>query len=350
MWSRTRFMLATSLALASSAAYIVHAQVLTYSKGQPISAAYEGWEIDPDGAKYFIFGYENKNWEEEMDIPVGPENGFLPGPADRGQPTHFFPRRSRYVFRVPVPSQFSDRDELVWTLVAHGRTSKAFASLRPDLILDAVAKGNDTGSSGMSSSPETRANKSPVIALEGAKTRTVKVGQPLVLIATVTDDGIPKATTEEQARNRARNREASVTAASGPGSGSGAVNGAGPGRAAAAGSGSDSPSSDTPPVDLWRNPPSQGSVRKSNGLHLSWFHLRGPGKVQFDPPQIKTWEDLRVGANSPWAPVWFAPPLPADGRLTTTVTFAAAGTYVLRARADDGPATTDEDVTVTVTP
>ena len=337
-------MLATCLALASSAVYVVDGQVLTYSKGQPISAAYEGWEVDPDGTKYFIFGYENKNWEEEMDIPVGPENGFQPGPADRGQATHFYPRRNRYVFRVPVPSQFSERDELVWTLTTHGRTSKAYASLRPDLILDAVAKGNDTGASGMSSSPETRANRPPVVEIEGGKTRTIKVGQPLVLVAKVSDDGVPKATTEEQARNRAR-RNVSSTNAAGPGSSAGSGSGAEPG------SGSASPSTETPPpVDLWRNPPSQGSVRKSNGLHFSWFHLRGPGPVQFDPPQIKTWEDLRVGANSPWAPVWFAPPLPADGRVTTKVTFSVPGTYVLRARGDDGPATTDDDVTVVVNP
>lgn len=332
-------MFAASLAVVSGSAYIAaHAQVLTYSKGQPISAAYEGWEVDPDGAKYFVFGYENKNWEEEMDIPVGPENGFQPGPIDRGQPTHFFPRRSRYVFRVPVPSQFSERDELVWTMTTHGRTSKAYASIRPDLILDAVAKGNDTGSSGMSSSPETRANKPPVIAIEGSKNRTVRVGEPLVLLAKVTDDGVPQATTEEQARNRARRAAASVTSGSGPGSGAGA------------GSGTASPTETPQPIDLWRNLPSQGSVRKSNGLHLSWFHYRGPGPVHFDPVQIKTWEDLRVGANSPWAPVWFAPAMPSDGRVTTTVTFDAPGTYRLRARADDGPATTDEDVTVTVTP
>jgi len=341
--SSTAFIFAASLALAcGSASIVAHAQVLTYSKGQPISAAYEGWEVDPDGSKYFIFGYENKNWEEEIDVPVGPDNGFQPGPADRGQPTHFFPRRNRYVFRVPVPSNFSEKDELVWTLAAHGRTSKAYASLRPDLILDAIAKGNDTGSSGMSSSPETRANKPPVLEIEGPKTRTVKVNQPLVLVAKVTDDGIPKATTEEQARNRVR-RTASTTSASGPGGASGASGGAdsAPGSAA---------NETQPPIDLWRNPPAQGSVRKSNGLHLSWFHLRGPGPVQFDPPQIKTWEDLRVGANSPWAPVWFAPPMPSDGRVTTTVTFKAPGTYVLRARADDGPATTDEDVTVIVNP
>ena len=343
MRSRTAFIFAASLALAcGSASIVAHAQVLTYSKGQPISAAYEGWEVDPDGSKYFIFGYENKNWEEEIDVPVGPDNGFQPGPADRGQPTHFFPRRNRYVFRVPVPSNFTEKDELVWTLAAHGRTSKAYASLRADLILDAIAKGNDTGSSGMSSSPETRANKPPVLEIEGPKTRTVKVNQPLVLVAKVTDDGIPKATTEEQARNRVR-RTASTTSASGPGGGSGAGGGADSASASAA-------NETQPPIDLWRNPPAQGSVRKSNGLHLSWFHLRGPGPVQFDPPQIKTWEDLRVGANSPWAPVWFAPPMPSDGRVTTKVTFNVPGTYVLRARADDGPATTDDDVTVIVNP
>lgn len=341
MRSRSAFIFAASLALASGSTYIAaHAQVLTYSKGQPISAAYEGWEVDPDGSKYFIFGYENKNWEEEMDIPVGADNGFQPGPTDRGQPTHFFPRRNRYVFRVPVPSQFSERDELVWTLNTHGRISKAYASLRLDFILDAVAKGNDTGASGMSSSPETRANKPPVVEIEGAKARTVKAGQPLVLVTKVFDDGVPRATTEEQARNRLRRNAESTNAAA-----AAARSGAGPG------SGSVAPSGETsPPVDLWRNPPSQGSVRKSNGLHFSWFHYRGPGPVRFDPPQIKTWEDLRVGANSPWAPVWFPPPMPSDNRLTTTVTFTVPGTYVLRGRADDGPATTDEDVTVTVTP
>jgi len=192
----------------------------------------------------------------------------------------------------------------------------------------------------MSSSPETRANKPPVLEIEGPKTRTVKVNQPLVLVAKVTDDGIPKATTEEQARNRVR-RAASTTSASGPGGGSGASGGADSAAASAV---------NETPIDLWRNPPAQGSVRKSNGLHLSWFHLRGPGPVQFDPPQIKTWEDLRVGASPPWAPVRYAPPMPSDGRVTTKVTFSVPGTYVLRARADDGPATTDEDVTVIVNP
>ncbi len=334
---RTQWIVAAGLGLAIGAASIVvHAQVLTYTKGQPISAGYEGWEEDADGTKYFVFGYMNKNWEEEMDVAVGPDNGFQPGPADRGQPTHFFPRRNRYVFRVPVPGQFSERDELVWTLTTHGRSSKAYASLRADLQLDALAKASDTGAlPGMASSPELRANKPPVVQIEGSTTRTVKVGQPLRLVATVSDDGMPKATTEEETRIRAQRASARGVSAAG---------GQGPDG------GSSSAVGETPQADIWRIPPQQGSVNKNNGLHLSWFHYRGPGAVHFDPAQIKTWEDLRVGANSPWAPVWFAPPLPADGRVMTTVTFDVPGTYVLRARADDGPATTDEDVTITVTP
>jgi len=51
---------------------------------------------------------------------------------------------------------------------------------------------------------------------------------------------------------------------------------------------------------------------------------------------------VRIGHRRParhgeqWAPVWFAPPMPGDGRRTTTVTFDVPGTYILRARADRG--------------
>jgi hypothetical protein len=72
--------------------------------------------------------------------------------------------------------------------------------------------------------------------------------------------------------------------------------------------------------------------------------------VQFTPDQIMSWEDTRAGANSPWAPIWIAPAMPADGRVSVQVTFAEPGTYVLRSRADDGALTADGHVTVTVTP
>jgi hypothetical protein len=96
-------------------------------------------------------------------------------------------------------------------------------------------------------------------------------------------------------------------------------------------------------------PPSRATVGKVVGLHLSWFVYRGSGTVKFDPPQIEPWEDTRTGANSPWAPLWTPPELPADGKWTATATFDEPGTYVLCARADDGALVTDEQVTVTVT-
>src|SRR5688572_211453 len=181
--------LAGLLLFATSAA----SQSLTYSRGQNVSPAYEGWEIGADGEKYFVFGYMNRNWEEEIDVPIGPENSFNVGDADQGQPTHFLPRRNRFVFRVPVPKGFSNTDELVWTLTTQGRTEKAYASLRLDYQIDDVVRASETGALGAgTSSPEVRSNKPPKVEVQGRKTLDIKVGQPVMLVADVTDDGIPK--------------------------------------------------------------------------------------------------------------------------------------------------------------
>jgi hypothetical protein len=176
-----------ALLLVPSAA---HPQSLTYTKGQNISPAYEGWEQAPDGVRYFLFGYMNRNWEEEIDVPIGPDNGFSPGDADQGQPTHFLPRRNRFVFRVRVPNGFTEKDELVWTLTTHGKTEKAYASLRRDYVVDDVVKASETGALGAgTSSPEVRANKPPVVHIQEVKARNVKVGEPLALVSEVKDDG-----------------------------------------------------------------------------------------------------------------------------------------------------------------
>ena len=313
------------------------ADAQSYSRGQNISPAYEGWEENPDGSKSFLFGYMNRNWEEEIDVPVGPENNLEPGGPDHGQPTHFLPRRNRFVFRVRVPKNFSDTDEMIWTLTTKGKTEKAYATLRTDYKIDDVVIASETGALGAgTSSPEMRANKRPLVAVEGEKRRTVKVGEPLTLITLVTDDGVP------------RRRGAGAAQAQ-----------AGRGRGAAGqGQGAGAPADPGNPVQGLEgrgrnpayNPPSRITVGKANGLHLSWFVYRGAGKVTFDPPQVEVWEDTRAGANSPWAPLWTPPTLPADGKWTAQATFAQPGTYVLRARADDGALYTDDDVTVTVTP
>jgi hypothetical protein len=332
------------------------AQSLTYSKGQNVAPAYEGWEQAPDGTRYFVFGYMNRNWEEEIDVPVGPANGFsigaaagskdrgagAPGVSDRGagtpgvndrgagapgvnddqgQPTHFLPRRNRFVFKVPVPAGFGEKDELVWTLTTHGKTEKAYATLRPDYILDDVVKASETGALGAgTSSPEVRANKAPVLKIVEANTRNVKVGDPLTLTSEVTDDGIPKRR----------------------GSGAGAAV-----RASGA-AGTAPPAANAAPRNPAMSPPVRITVGKNVGLHVSWFLYRGPGKVTFDPPQVKVWEDTRAGANSPWAPLWTPEPIPHDGRQAVHVSFSEPGTYVLRCRADDGALVADEEMTVVV--
>jgi len=335
-----------------------HAQSLSFTSGQPVVPGYEGWQEDADGAKYFLFGYMNRNWEEEIDVPVGPDNGFTPGDGDQGQPTHFLPRRNRFVFRVRVPQSFSDKDELVWTITTKGKTEKAYASLRPDYKVDDVVKASETGALGAgTSSPKVRANKAPMVKIDGANTRTVKVGQRLSVTTLVTDDGVPRAFTEAEltAAFAARARAASAAAAAAAGAGEGA---AGRGAAAEAGGRGAAPASGAspagpPPAAARFNPamlpPTRVTVGKNLGLHLSWFVYRGAGKVHFAPDQIKPWEDTRAGANSPWAPIWFAPPMPADNKIAVDVTFDEPGTYVLRALADDGALTTGENVTVTVT-
>src|SRR5262245_59029180 len=67
----------------------------SYSSGQPVWPAFEGWERNEDGTFSMIFGYMNDNWAEELNVPVGPDNNIQPGGPDQGQPTHFYPRRNR---------------------------------------------------------------------------------------------------------------------------------------------------------------------------------------------------------------------------------------------------------------
>jgi hypothetical protein len=290
-------LLAVTSCLTSTA---VRAQ--SYASGQQVWPAFEGWEKNDDGTFNLVFGYMNDNWSEEIDVPIGADNSFSPGPADQGQPTHFLPRRNRFIFRVRVPKDFGTK-ELVWTVTSQGKPQKAYGSLRVDLLIESVDLMSETGALGAgSSNPELRADKAPVVKIEGSKTVAAKVGQPLTLSATVTDDGIPKMRPIPPDRVK----------------------------------------------QAMRIPPYRPTVNKNLGLHLAWFVYRGAGAVEFDPPQIKTWEDTRSGANSPWAPIWVAPPVPEGGHYTSKVTFSEPGTYVLRARADDGALAGDDELTVTV--
>jgi hypothetical protein len=366
----SRWVMAVSLTLLIVGSRMA-AQSLTYTKGQNIAPAYEGWEQDADGSKWFVFGYMNRNWVEEIDIPPGPNNTIMPGGPDLGQPTHFLPRRNRFMFRIAVPKNFTEKDELIWTLTAHGVTEKAWATLRPDYLLDSVVKASETGALGAgTSNPEIRSNQAPLVKVEGAKTVTTKVGQPLTLTAIVKDDGIPKP--PASANPLAALFGGSTQTAAGEGGRGGSAAPAAPSafppgllkvlsgqatpaeRAAAAEALGVSETQLQQLIAARRNPemnpPARITVGKTRGLHLSWFVYRGSGKVAFSPEQIKTWEDTRAGMNSPWAPLWTPPRMPADGKIVVQATFAEPGTYVLKALADDGALLGEDQVTVTVAP
>jgi hypothetical protein len=258
-----------------------------YASGQNVVPVYEGWERNSDGSFNMVFGYMNRNYEELVDVPVGAGNKFEPGDADQGQPTHFYPRRQQFVFKIKVPKDWGQKD-LVWTLISTGRTEKAYGTLMPIWELgNLVYQENRAGTSGVTYPEEP--NEAPSIELTGPARRTVAVGEPLSLTVLVADDGHPRAL---------------------PRSGGRGGDGSTPRR---------------------ENPIAQAVVRLDPGVKLgvTWILYRaGPGSVTFDPMHVKV----------------------AEGKAATRAVFDQPGVYGLRVYADDGVLLTPLDVIVTVEP
>ena len=101
-----------------------------HNSGQSVTAAFEGWFQNPDGSYSILLGYYNRNQQQELDIPIGPENHIDPGGPDQGQPTHFLPGRQSGVFTVRVPKDFGT-NKITWTLTVNGQTTAVPASLSP---------------------------------------------------------------------------------------------------------------------------------------------------------------------------------------------------------------------------
>ena len=127
----------------------------TYSSGQSVSPAYEGWWPNEDGSFTMFFGYMNTNWLQEFDVPIGPDNNIEPGGPDQGQPTHFYPRRNPFLFTIRVPKDFGNK-ELIWTLTTNGKTERAYASLKTDYQIDKQVISTEVGGDGGSLRDELR--------------------------------------------------------------------------------------------------------------------------------------------------------------------------------------------------
>ncbi len=169
-------------------------QAQSYSRGQDVSPTFEGWEQNPDGSYTFHFGYFNRNTEEEFNIPIGPDNNIDGG--DRGQPTHFYPSRKWWVFKVAVPRDWPKDKRLTWTLTTHGKTNQAKGWLQPEWEVDKGVIFKNAGrdpslmTAGTNEADFDRENLAPVITISSVQ--PINLADTLTLTATATDDGRPR--------------------------------------------------------------------------------------------------------------------------------------------------------------
>lgn len=263
-----------------------------FNSGQDVQPAFEGWSRNADGTFTMHFGYLNRNWVQQLTIPIGPNNSIEPGGPDRGQPTFFYTRTQRNIFSVVVPKDWGKK-ELIWTVTANGKTQKAYGWLQTEWEID-PAGGASTGGQ---TSPELRANKPPTFTVDAGS--TIAVGQSMPLVASVSDDGIPK---PAAAKKPAIGQETP------------------PGLVA---------SNDTP-VNLPQLAPSRGQAPAPGGVRgpfVTWMVFRGPAEATFESRNIQV----------------------KDGKAPTAVAFTVPGEYVLLGRASDRVLFVDKQVTITVT-
>ena len=263
-----------------------------FNSGQDVVPVFEGWERVPDGTFNMVFGYMNRNHVQELSIPVGAQNGFDPGPADRGQPTYFYPRENHFLFRVNVPKDWDRKKELVWTIVANGKTEVARATLLDIWEIDRkveVSNGGGAGGGTQVSNELLAKDQPPIVKIDPiARPRT---GVPVTLTASVTDDGIPP---PNQKPRPQRQQEPTLRGA--------------------------------PPSPV--NVPLPARPRPVQGaLSVLWLVYRGPAHVSFEPDGY-----VKV----------------VDGKVEVKATFTKPGIYTLRAYGHDGLLRAPADVTVTV--
>lgn len=282
--------------------------------GQNVVPVYEGWERNTDGTFNMVFGYMNRNYEEQMDIPAGADNFILPGIPDQGQPTHFYRRRQQFVFKIKIPRDWGKKD-LVWTLVSRGKTEKAYGTLSPIWEIGNLVYQENRGGPGVMNWPE-EPNDAPSVEMVGSSQQTITLPQTLTLTVQVSDDGHPKPRPRRAAVAVVRDSDGAVIS----------------GGAASAES----------VMPVKESPLSQAVVKLDPNVRLgvNWVLYRGPAPVAFQPMRIPVVSVPAAGTEIKVERL--------EGKGTTKVTFTQPGTYRLRAYGDDGILATPVDVNVTV--
>jgi hypothetical protein len=157
--------------------------------GDSVTGAFEGWYYNEDGSRSFLVGYYNRNSQQTLDIPIGPNNRIEPGGPDMGQPTHFLPGRQWGMFTVNAPKDFKPADSYVWTIVANGQSTSIPLRLTPDYVMSPfseIAVGNTPPV--LKFEPNGKGFQGPLASLATATTMTASVAAPLPLHLWVSDD------------------------------------------------------------------------------------------------------------------------------------------------------------------
>ncbi len=157
--------------------------------GASVTGAFEGWFANNDGSRSFLVGYFNRNTQQELDVPLGPNNRIEPGGPDQGQPTHFLPGRQYGMFVVPVPKEFTPQDKYTWTIVANGQSTSIPLRLNNDYVVSPfieIAVGNTPPVIRFDQNGSTI--QGPIATVAQAASRTASLSARLPLTLWATDD------------------------------------------------------------------------------------------------------------------------------------------------------------------
>jgi hypothetical protein len=163
-------------------------------QGDLVAPFFDGFYRNADGSFTLSFGFLNRNTDEDVYIPLGPNNFIEPAEFDGTQPT-FFPhyfrggfvgRRERGAFAIVVPAEFAGQD-VVWTLTHAGQTWSV-----PGRVTQAGYELSDTPAAAGSLAPALRFEEgSESVGRVGVQSdqRTVRAGEGLLIALWVQDRG-----------------------------------------------------------------------------------------------------------------------------------------------------------------
>ena len=118
-----------AVAGAMSVGAVTVSAVVSAQPRHPVYLIYDGFVRNADGSLTLAFGYHNVN---RVEVAVdGEDNAFLPGPADRGQPTVFLPGRQRFACVMVVPEAFDGRLQWQVRFAGHESVTTARACWTP---------------------------------------------------------------------------------------------------------------------------------------------------------------------------------------------------------------------------